>query len=352
LELAARCRVCGAPLEVTPETIVAVCSYCGAPNWTVQAYTYPIVIVPAQSSGARRIMLRWLENDPDLRRLRGPKTIKSLEIVYFPLYVVDAHARSRYAGVAAVTLTRTRVVKRGKETTVVTETRTVEVPVSGVLERDYTVPVVARRNYDRSIVDRVVEYYLRSRPEAVPIGEVDWSQVKGTVLAAEFDHETASRMALDEACDRLIAEVEKKMDEEARARAMALAPGWLPTTVVWLSRRRTCRPTVKQLSPLTLVPMISGSYAYRGSIYSVAFAGWDGAKVYSEEPVTAGERLAYFAGAVGAAGLLGGGGLAAGLALFESTLAGLLGLLAGAVGAYYLSQGALRDVRVEGVEEY
>jgi len=31
--VAIRCGNCGAPLRMSPETIVAICSYCGSPNW-------------------------------------------------------------------------------------------------------------------------------------------------------------------------------------------------------------------------------------------------------------------------------------------------------------------------------
>ncbi len=349
--VAFRCVNCGAPLEVTPETIVAVCPYCGTPNWTAQAYVYPIVLVPARSREARNLFLKWMESDPDLRKLRGKKEIKGVEIVYVPTYIADTNARSRYAGTAVVTVTKTRVVKKGGQTTVETMTRNITVYVSGSLEKSYTIPIVARRNYDATTVDPLLEYFLKTKPAFRPISEVDWGEVKGSILAAEIDSNTAGKIARDESCDRLHREAEQAMEEAARRRAMAEAPGWIPTTVVWTSRRISCRSTVSSLSPLILVPAIVGWYSYRRSIYRAVLAGWDGMKVYSEEPISTSERLLYYIGAIGASGLIGGGGLAAALAKWGSLAVALIAFLLGAGGAYYLTSKAISDVKIEGIGE-
>ncbi len=346
-----RCQRCGAPLEVTPETIVAVCPYCGTPNWTAQAYVYPIELVPARSSEARSLFLKWMETDPDLRALKRRPTLKSLEIIYVPLYIADTHAVSRYSGVAQVKLTRTRVVKRGKETTVVTESRTVTVTVSGVYERDYELPIVARRNYEAKTVEPLVEYFMKTRPPRKPIAEVAWDEVKGTVLASEIPPGDAEKIARDESCDRLSVEVEKRMEDEAKSKAMAMSPGWVPVAVVWLKKRKPCRSTLRSLSPIILVPMIFGVYSYNRSIYRAILAGWDGMKVYSEEPVSTAERIAYLAGAVGSAGLIGGGGMAAALYHADSVIGGVIAALIGGAFAYFLVSKAIADVKIEGVGE-
>ena len=345
--VAFRCQRCGAPLEVTPETIVAVCNYCGFPNWTSQAYVYPIELVPGRSREARRLFQKWLESDPDLRGLKGVR-IKSVDLVYVPLYVSDVNAASRFWGVAEVTVTKTRVVKRGKETTVETQTRIITVQVEGSLTRDYRIPIVARRSYERETVDPLVTYYMKTLPPGKPIQEVDWESVKGQVLASEIPPGDAERYARDEACDKLSEEVDKKMDEMARQRAMAMAPGWIPSLVTWVDKKKPCKSRVSRLSPIELVPMIIGTYAFRGSMYKAILAGWDGRKVYSEEPLTVTERLVYYSGSVLSSGLLGGAGAAA--IVLDHVAAGLVLLGVGVAGAYLLAKKAVSDVRIEGLE--
>jgi len=343
---AARCQRCGAPLELTPETIVAVCEYCGFPNWTSQAFIHPIELVPARSGEAYKFFQRYLETDPDMRALRGGVSLRSVDTVYVPLYVAHVEATARYYGVATVTVTRTRVVRTSSGTQVKTETRQVTVTVSGSVTKDLEVPLVARRVVDRTLVDPLVSYYMKTRPSSTPIANVDWEEVKGTVLASEVTPKDAEVWARDEACDRLQEEVEKRMEEEAREKAMVVSPGWVPSLVVWSSKRIPCKAENKSLSPILLVPMIVAYYSYAKSLYKVAFAGWDGAKLYAEEPLTPSQRAVYAGGMMLASGLLGGAGAAL-LAGAGDALLGLLLLLGGLGASYYLGSRAVADVRVE-----
>ena len=349
-----RCQRCGAPLEVTPDTIVAVCPYCGYPNWTAQAYIYPMVLVPAQARRAPEFFKRYVESDPDMRKLASQVKLRRYEIVYVPFYFADVETSGDYFGVADVVMTRVVVRRRGKETYVETQTRVVRVTVTGSYRHEHTIDIAAKRGVDSTILDALAEYYLDSRPPATPIAQVNWEDVKGTVLAAEIPADEAGTIARDEACDTSQRIVEEEMGDKARKEAVRRAPGWTPTKVTWLARRIPCRATLKSLSPITLVPYIEYTYTYRGARYRLALAGWDGGKLVAEEPITTGERIASAAGAVAAAGFLGGGGIAALLAS-NSALAAALGLLAfiaGAFANYKLASYAVSEARVEkGVEE-
>jgi len=343
---AARCQRCGAPLELTPETIVAVCEYCGFPNWTSQAYIHPIELVPARSSEARYFFQKYLETDPDMKSLRGRVELRGTDTIYVPLYIAEVEATARYSGVATVTLTRTKIVKTSKGTEVRTETRYVTVSVSGVVDRDFELPLVARRVVDKTMVEPLVSYYMKTRPESTPIQNVEWDEVKGTVLASEVTPQDAQVWARDEACDQLQEEVEKLMEKEARAKAAAMSPGWIPGLVVWSSKRIPCKAVNRRLSPILLVPMIIAYYSYAKSLYKVMFSGWDGAKLYAEEPLTPGQRALYAGGMMISSGLLGGAGAAILAGAGEAVVGGLL-LLAGLAASYYLGSRAVADVRVE-----
>lgn len=346
MSAAARCQRCGAPLDLTPETIVAVCSYCGYPNWTVQAFTYPIELVPADQARARAFFDGYLRTDPDMRELRGIR-LRSVETVYIPFYTAHTRAHTRYYGVANVTVTRVRMVKAGDRTQVKTETRVVTVRVEGGHEASYTIPLVARRSVDRSYIDPLAEHLLESKPRSLPLQQVNWEAVKGTVLSSEVSPQDAEVWARDEACDRLQEEVEKKMADEARARAAATSPGWVPSAVVWSVKRIPCRVEEAKLSPILLVPAVIALYTYQGGIYKAVFAGWDGRKVYAEEPLTPGERAVYLGASIAAAGLLGGGGAVLASMGGDISLAGVVLFIAGAIGSYLAASRAVSDVRVE-----
>ena len=343
-----RCQNCGAPLDITPESIVVVCKYCGYPNWTMQAYTYPIVVVPAESGRARRFFEEYLRRDEDMSRIRDRVELRRLETVYVPVYYASVHAEVNYRGRARVLMTKVEV--RDKE--VRTRTRTVEVVVSGTYRRDLDLVFAARRSIDEAAIGPLLEYYKKTRTglKHIPIGQVDWSRIKGDVLGAEISPQDAQVYARDEACDTLQAEVEKRMNDEARKAAMVRSPGWVPTTVDWVYKRIPCKSENRALSPITLIPYISAIYAYENKLYRTVFAGWDGRRVYGEEPVLASERILYTAGALVSSSLLGGGGAALAAASMGSTgrmLLGLLLFLAGAAGSYLFSKEALKDVRVE-----
>ncbi len=344
---AARCQRCGAPLELTPETIVAVCPYCGFPNWTAQAYVYPIELVPAVREKARTFFQNYLRTDPDMRGLASQVTLKSLETIYIPYYYADVEASTRYFGVAKVSLHRVRVERHNGKTTVRTETRVVDVDVRGTFSSLYTIPIVARRNVDKSFSEPLGRYYLESRPQTKPIAEVDWESVKGTVLASEIPSSDAEVMARDEACEKLYDDVTRKMEEEAKSKAMAMNPGWVVSGVSWTVKKIPCRAVNKTLSPLLLLPAVVAVYSYRGGLFKAVFAGWDGARLYAEEPLTAAQRGLYFAGQVLAGGLLGGGGAALAAAGGDYAVAGALMVIGGMIGSYLLGRSVIKDVRVE-----
>ncbi len=344
---AARCQRCGAPLELTPETIVAVCSYCGYPNWTSQAYVYPIEIVPAQASRAREFFRRYLETDPDMRKLARGVRLNNLEVIYLPMYVAGVHAETRYFGTAKVILTRTKVVKRGKETHVETETATEVVTVRGELIKDYDLPIIARRNVEKSFTIPLVEYYMGNRPKSIKINEINWDDVKGEVLASEITASDASTIARDEACDKLYKEAEDKMNEEARRRAMAQRPGWIASQVIWSEKKIPCKSENRYLSPILLVPTIVAFYTYKNGLYKVAFAGWNGEKIYSEEPITPGQRALYIAGGILSSGLLGGGGAVLATLCGDYTGGGIILVIGGLIASAFFGRSLIKDVRVE-----
>jgi len=304
-------------------------------------------MVPAQARKGREYFKKYLETDPDMKDLAKSVKLKNVETVYIPMYAAGVHAETRYFGIADVTVTKMRIVKKGKETEVKTETRTVTVEVRGELARDYDLPIIARRNVEKSFTVPLVQYYMQARPASKPIAEVNWEDVKGTVLASEIPSSDAATIARDEACEKLYDEAEKKMADEARKKAMAEYPGWVPSMVVWREKRIPCRASNEYLSPILLIPAIIALYTYKGGLYKAVFAGWDGVKIYSEEPLTPGQRAVYLTGEVLSAGILGGGGAALAALGGDYTIGGVILVLLGLASSYFLGKSIVKDVRVE-----
>ncbi len=352
-----RCPRCGAPLEITPESILVVCKQCGYPVWTQQAYMHPIVVVPAHVESSSKFFRLWIERDDDIRPIRDKVRLKSFEVVYVPIYFTRVHAESRYYARTTVTLTRVKVYtdSRGNVRTK-TETRTVNISVSGFHEKDYEIDIVARRSVDVRLVKPLIDYYKESKGKEgikeVPIAEVEWSKIRGEVLASEITPQDAMSYARDQACDTLYKEVEKKIKDQARNKAAAEYPGWVPSIVTVNYSKIPCNAENKFLSPITLLPLVINVYSYEGKIYKVAFAGWDGRKILSEEPIKPTSRIAMYLGSLFSAGLLGGGGVAAAYIASQGGGAGTLALgaisfLLGLGGSYFLAKESLKDVRIE-----
>jgi len=338
-----RCERCGAPLDVTPETIVAVCKYCGHPNWIDKSAAHTVMIVPGSYGRGREYFERYLEKDWDMRGLRGKIRIKSIDMVYVPFYTAWLSLQSRYYGVAEVTLER--IVTRDKET--YTETRTETVTVSGVHEIDDVEAILARRAAERTHIDPLLSHYLKTRPKDMPLEKVEWDQVKGEVLAGEISPRDALGIAKDRGCEKLHDSTLKRMESEAKDAAQNQAPGfgWFAVDVSWISTRIPCKVLKQEVSPLRLIPYYDIVYSYEGKLYRTVIAGWDGERVYGEEPITAGRRALYYTGVL-AGSLLGGAGLGV-LAVGANPLGGLALFAAGAILSYYSAGKTLADVRVE-----
>jgi len=347
---AARCRRCGSPLRITPETIIAVCSQCGFPNWTSQAFIHPVEIVPARTGKIVESFRERVRSDPFLARLEEKIAVKSVETLYIPVYVTRVEASTQYEGIATVTLVRGRGGVEEAETFRPDAqsrkgARYVTVRVKGRVAREYVLPLPAVRVTETRIVEPLISSFMERNPSSKPLTSVDWEEVKGQVLPVEVTPQDAMVWARDEACERLQSEVESLMQKEAEQKAVAVSPGWRPDLVVWSRKRAPCRAEDRGLSPIILVPLVTVYYNHDDSVYKALFAGWDGSIIAWNRPFKPYTGRVPLAGAVLISGLLGGAGAA--LTVAGDPLAGALLLLTGAGGASALAWRAY-DQRISG----
>jgi hypothetical protein len=294
-----------------------------------------------------------------MKKIKNRITLKKITTVYVPLYFSQVDVESQYRGRANVKLTKV-VVRRDSKGNVHTETkiRYETVYVEGHYTGTEDIDIIARRSVDTTVLKPLIAYYKKKMfpPEtsAKPINEVDWDKIKGEVLSAEISPHDAQVYSKDEACDRTYGKVESLMSSKAKQIAAARNPGWTPVHVSWDYIKIPCKANVKWLSPLTLVPYMEAHYSFEGKVYRTVFAGWDGERVYGEEPVMGTSRILNFLGALLSGGLFGGGGAA--LMSYvpnpptEIFALGFLSVLLGLAGSYYFGKAVLKDVRIETIE--
>ncbi|MEM1598064.1 MAG: zinc ribbon domain-containing protein [Pyrobaculum sp.] len=328
-----RCSNCGAPLDVTPDSVVVVCRYCGAPNFVAGGSGEVLAVPTLASSEILKRAVERTRRDFNLRRRMGELNFASPELVYVPYYFVDLALSAAYTALVTVTYTRT-VYVRGQPRTRL-ETRRVN--VSGRVRLAEVVPVVARRAAWGESLERLVDHYFKTAPGATALADVAKNaSTSAAFLAAEFDAERAKAKAVKAALPRLLAAV----DEDAALKAR-IKVGVLTASAVVEDKAVDYEVERVEASSLTYLPMWITPYVYKGSFYKYYMAGWDGAVVLAEEPSFVENKVASGLAAALAAGL-GGGILALG-----NELVGALGAATGAVLAYVASGGLLRSRRLE-----
>lgn len=341
-ETAYRCRHCGAPLRVGPDTVVALCPYCGTPNWIRGRPSELLVVKPLSVDMVREKFEEFRKKDPDLSKLNIVPA--RIEITLLPFYTARLRMKSEYRGSGMLTVQVVR--KRGDR--VVTETTSVPFHVEGVFSSKIVALVSAKRVIGEEAVDDLAEMFLREMPSPTTYEEVRgaWNRELFKPLGADYDAEEASRIVKDDACDWLRDKVEEVIKEKAKKQYRG--PGVVINVHVG---RKTIPCDIEEAEvkgPLFL-PLAKVFYVYEGKIYRAYFAGWNMKPLIREEPFTAMQRLAM----IGLGGAIGGGGVAGAIAAFlylggwEGLIASGLLFILGLAGGYFVSKAGLSEARVE-----
>ncbi len=343
-----KCANCGAPLDVTPETIIAVCGYCGTPN--VVAGEVPpeeiknIAIVP--SLDENNIIQKAVERtrkDPDMAGLANRVNFLKPIGVYVPFYFVRIKIGVDYRAKAKVHYRVSEIVHGQR----VYKSKVKEVILEGSTKPiERTVPVLARRNVSGYSVKALIEHYMEKPAPAKPIWEFKWRRSEAIrVLSAEFLRDKALSIAMEIAVSEAHDKAVRIIEDEARAKAGV-------KDIVKVSFEELdlkMRVIDKTVSGITLLPYWMVPYTYNNGVYRYFMTGWDGEVVVAEEPVTAKHRLTYLLASIGGPGILGSAGLIA--AVYGEnqnirTLGGVL-FLAGLGIAWFSAKGITGSVRVE-----
>ena len=339
-----RCRYCGAPLPPAPDAVVVVCPYCGMPNWLRGGGEALAAGLPGEEE-AEEMFRRLVERDPDLRGL-SPEPAR-VEVVLLPFHYASGRLSSRYeaSGFLTVEVTRTR---NGRTET---ETRMVPFHVSGTYRAGFQALLSARRSPAEDAVDELASHFLESPPGLRPLEELvrggRWRRGVHQALAADVGPVEARKWFVDDVCDRARERVRAVIRE--RARESYIGPGVVVSVNV-TEETVPCNIEEMETRGPIFLPLVRVYYVAGGKLYRAFFAGWDGAPLVREEPMTETQRGVLSALGGAAAGLLGGAAPAAYAAAgggWPGIAAGLVLLAAGAAAGYALAKAAMQPARIE-----
>jgi hypothetical protein len=310
-----RCINCGGALDVTPETIVAVCEYCGYPNWINESAKTGIMIVPSKSrDDILNAFFNRVNHDFDLSHIKNEISVKDIQGFYVPYWIVYINVNAHYEGYK----TEITTGPRG-------QIQTRKVHVSGNITFSKTYGILARRAVEDLAVENLSQHYIESNVKnEIELGQIDWSKVKLKVLSGEYDEKTA------------IVEAKERAFNEAKKKAQS--------NVSELTRFTCITQIANQSKPkLILLPYWLLTYSYKDSIFRFVASGWDAKPLETSEPVLIYRRLLYLFGIFSGVII---SSITSSLILRNPPI-GILGLIAGSILAFKSANMFMSDVRLE-----
>ena len=307
-----RCMNCGAILRATPETIVAICEYCGAPNVISGILSEgDLYLVPSVGKGkVLDEFWRRVNTDIDLKSIASKIRPISIDGSYIPFWVsrVELEGEIIYR-------------KREYHGTHVKVKR-----VKKHFSKAIWVDIVARRQVKHLGLKELVKRYLDEKPESIKLSEMPidrWREIKLPILNLEFDRAEAEASIRDHSIDLVRGEWEGKVSD-----------------IIFFSAE------VKSVTKPNLIflPLWTISYRYGGGLYFAQHDGWSGRPLVFAEPIRAFRRITYTLGMVFSTIL---GGLSGYVFLHEATSLGIFILLASLSLGYFFGKRFVSDVRVE-----
>ncbi|MEM0494092.1 MAG: hypothetical protein QXU72_02350 [Thermofilum sp.] len=308
-----RCPQCAASLQLSPETVVYVCPYCG---WAGDVYGRVLKILawpPAPRSAVERLA----------GRLGG--TLVSAELRYVPVWVAGAEGAASYRATVTYVVTR----QHGKQT--VSERR--RMSVSGTVSAKTIEPVIARLNAEIFGAEEITEWvrsaWALSKPKELSAEEA--KPLAGFILAPEIGKEGAASIVVDT--------IEDNLAEKAKAEARARAPGSVEDVVL-----NEFNPKVNvEWIHLVFVPYWYFTYRRPEGLFAGAAVGPEASSRVAEAPLSNMRRAAALAGSWALS-------LATGAAVESFTSVGLgeLAILIfffGLAGVYFLVRTAYKPAR-------
>jgi hypothetical protein len=184
-----QCVQCGAPLRLDKGVSVAVCEYCGSVNSLRADKAYVIKHSWMENRLSQEDALKkareWMGGGLIMPPGMDKSRITSARLVYVPLWVMEAKAKTSYSG----------IFRRGEERR-----------VQGTEEKDFYWKVLARRQSGFPVREYKVPLSMK-RPYTV------FDIVKGEMLNSELDEQEAREQARQEIASHMQMLLEQKVDK-------------------------------------------------------------------------------------------------------------------------------------------
>jgi len=314
------CQVCGADLDVTPEALVEVCSYCGALN-VVSGVLERGDIYVVQSVGKAEILKefwRRVRGDSDLRGIADKIRVASIEGRFIPFWF----SRCRVKGEVVYTVkeysgNKVKVVRKRAK-----------------FSKNIHVKIIGRRQVAHASLSELASRYLSTKPRTTPLPELDeawWRTNKLKILNMEFDRLEAETMIKEDSIDYVRNIWEKKADKIEFFRAEVVD---------------TDKPR------LVMLPLWEIIYEFKRSLYFAYHEGWTGQPILFAEPMIAKRRAMYLGGMI--ISVLGGAGIGSAISMVlesgkSDNIIGfiIMGLAILGILGYKSANGFISDVRIE-----
>ncbi len=316
--LAVKCPNCSASLDLSPDTIVYVCKYCGWSGFVTSERIAIGGVLPLDVNLVRASVETFLK-----KRTGGNFSISEQKMIMAPFWLVKTHDHTVYNGYRSEA--RTRTVGSGKDAH--TEVYTVYRPVKGVIDDDLLLPLFARRHERMFALEKAEEAVQGASPV-----QLTQDQLKPLAKTCEF---LSSSIGLDEAKHW----AETKVSDIHRAQVQGMC------TKVF-----DCYTDVTVLSSqLVFYPLYSVRFQDKGRTFRMLFDAAKGSVLEAEVPLTKAQRAGFLLAGYGASAALAGASYA--VVLQVSNDATALSLLLGAVAvglATYTTLMATRSQREVG----
>ncbi len=310
------CPNCGAPIEITPDTLVIVCKYCGYTEFRDPGYEVYVLKALDKAEIERRFWER-MKKDPDMAPHVGDIQIVDTTFIYTPFYLADYDAEWYYIGEK----TKTEVHGSGKNARVVTKV----IKVRGSGSESGRIAIPGRRYVEElgmkelgDAIEQVDEKTL------IPAKEYNWEKYIEAVLGFDYEPREIPQMVKDIVAE----EIKRRIYKEKNLTKM----------LAFL-----CRVKTKSVRAI-LAPIYVITYKLKGGIYGIAFSGFDGRQLVAMEPVFTKHMIEYTAGAAALASL---GAAAAALAAAVQEVHILIVPILSLLGGFYLMHKAVGGVRFE-----
>lgn len=310
------CPNCGAPIEITPDTLVVVCKYCGYTEFRDPGYEVFVLKALDKAEIERKFWDR-MKKDPDMAPHVGEIQIVDTTFIYAPFYLADYDAEWYYIGEK----TKTEMYGSGKDSRVVTKV----IKVRGSGSESGRIAIPGRRYVEELGMKELGDAIEQVDEKALlPAKDYSWERYTEAVLGFDYEPREIPQMVKDIVAEEIKRKIRKK---ENLTRMLAFL----------------CRVKTKSVRAV-LAPIYIITYKLKGGIYGIAFSGFDGRQLVAMEPVFTKNMIQYTAGAAALATL---GAAAAVLAIVAHEMHILIVPILGLLGGFYFMHKAVGGVRFE-----